>query len=120
MTKPLILVLEDDPVAGEALSLILRDWGAEILLCTGAGDLDLVLGDRADALTYVITDFHLGSGPDGVTLISRLKLVAPQVRVLVLSGSTHGRAAEAAAQAGFDAMQKPARPGDIIAWLVRE
>lgn len=118
MTKPLILVLEDDPAAREALSLILSDWGSEILACASASDLDQTVGPRAPALDYIITDFHLGPGPDGVTLISRLKLAAPQARVLVLSGSMHGR--EAAIRAGFDAMQKPARPVDVIAWLERE
>lgn len=34
MTKqdaPLVLLVEDDPAAAEALLLILRDWGAEVI-----------------------------------------------------------------------------------------
>jgi ActR/RegA family two-component response regulator len=73
--------------------------------------------ERVREIGWVITDFHLGPGPDGVTLISNLAAQAPQARVLVLSGSFHGRATAAAQRAGFEVMQKPANARAIVAWL---
>jgi ActR/RegA family two-component response regulator len=61
----------------------------------------------------------LGAEPDGITLVRRLTQSAPQARVLVLSGSFQGRATAAAARAGFEVMNKPARAGAIVAWLER-
>jgi len=115
--KPLALIIEDDAVSAEALALILSDWGAEVAHSVD-GALG-ALGDRLSQLRWIITDFHLGRGPDGVTLVQRLAQSAPQARILVLSGSFHGRATASAAAAGFEVMQKPARAEAIIAWLER-
>lgn len=116
--KPLALVIEDDAPSAEALSLILRDWGAEVLQGE-SGDAVAPLSQHFPALRWIITDFHLGSGQDGVSVAKGLKKSAPGARVLVLSGSFHGRAALAAQEAGFEVMQKPARANTIVAWLER-
>lgn len=116
--KPLALIIEDDPASAEALGLILGDWGAEVLRVANAQTLPTVQ-PRLAALRWIITDFHLGDGPDGVTLVKKLAESAPSVRILVLSGSFHGRAVTAANEAGFEVMQKPARADAIVAWLER-
>jgi DNA-binding NtrC family response regulator len=118
-SKPLALIIEDDHGSAEALALILSDWGAEVAHGIDSDGAEAALGDRADEVRWIITDFHLGRGPDGITLVKRLTQSAPQARVLVLSGSFHGRATDAAAEAGFEVMQKPARAEAIVAWLER-
>lgn len=117
--KPFVLVIEDDAVSAEALSMILHDWGAEVAHAPHADALDEVLGSRVAAVRYIIADFHLGTGPDGVSLARDVAAAAPGSRVLVLSGSFHGRARVAAQEAGFDMMPKPARADAILAWLER-
>ncbi|WP_395645033.1 response regulator [Terricaulis sp.] len=116
---PLVAILEDDPSAAEALAMILRDWGAQVVQAAALEALVAELGPRLREVGYIITDFHLGDGPDGVSLVLTLASAAPHARVLVLSGSFHGRASAAAAKAGFDVMQKPARAEAIVAWLER-
>jgi len=115
--KPFVLLIEDDLASAEALSMILRDWGAEVAHAQDAAALPLALGTRAGCVHCIITDFHLGDGPDGVTLARDVQIVAPRSRVLVLSGSFHGKATVAAQAAGFHFMHKPARADDILAWL---
>jgi DNA-binding NtrC family response regulator len=117
--KPLALIIEDDPGSAEALALILRDWGAEVLHGANSEGVAAALGRYASDVRWIITDFHLGAGPDGVTLVQTLARSAPQARILVLSGSFHGRATAAAADAGFEVIQKPARAEAIVAWLER-
>jgi DNA-binding NtrC family response regulator len=114
----LVLLVEDDAAAAEALLLILRDWGAEVIHGPG-GDALAAANGRLGEVGWIITDFHLGKGEDGISLVKRLKTSAPAARVLVLSGSFSGRATADAAQAGFDVMQKPARARSIIEWLER-
>lgn len=116
--KPLALVIEDDAPSAEALCMILSDWGAEVLQ-GDSGEAVAPLSGHFHALRWIITDFHLGSGLDGVSVVKRLKKSAPRARVLVLSGSFHGRATLAAQEAGFEVMQKPARADTIVAWLER-
>jgi CheY-like chemotaxis protein len=116
--KPLALIIEDDAPSAEALSLILSDWGAMVLHGTNADSVGR-LREHFPALRWIITDFHLGPGPDGVSVVKGLKESAPSARVLVLSGSFRGRAALAAEAAGFEVVQKPARAETILAWLER-
>jgi DNA-binding NtrC family response regulator len=116
---PLALLVEDDAAAAEALLLILRDWGAEVIHGDGGDALLTAAAERMSEVRWIITDIHLGGGEDGISLVKRLKNAAPAARVLVLSGSFSGRATADAAQAGFDVMQKPARAKSIIAWLER-
>jgi DNA-binding response OmpR family regulator len=118
MARPLALIIEDDPMSAEALALILKDWGAEVMQGSDAACVDAA-HDRKDDLRFIITDFHLGPGPDGITLTRRLRQAAHQARVLVLSGSFHGRAMAAADDAGYEVMQKPARAEAILEWLER-
>jgi DNA-binding response OmpR family regulator len=115
----LALLVEDDAAAAEALILILRDWGAEVIHGPDGDALLAALGGRLPEVRWIITDFHLGQGEDGISLVKRLRGAAPTARVLVLSGSFSGRATMDAAQAGFDVMQKPARAKSIIEWLER-
>jgi DNA-binding NtrC family response regulator len=117
--KPLVLVIEDDAAAAESLLLILRDWGAEVVHGQHGEAVTAALGPRFAEVRWIITDFHLGSETDGVTLVKRLRNSAPDARVLVLSGSFSGRATAEAALAGFEVMQKPARAKAIIDWLER-
>jgi DNA-binding NtrC family response regulator len=114
----LVLLVEDDAAAAEALLLILRDWGAEVIHGSGGEALAAANG-RLSEIRWIITDFHLGKGEDGISLVKRFRTAAPAARVLVLSGSFTGRATADAAQAGFDVMQKPARAKSIIEWLER-
>lgn len=118
-TKPLILVLEDDEASAEALSMILTDWGAEVVHAMNADAVSGAVGARLPDIRFIIADYNLGSGPDGVTLVQRLRQLTPQVRILVLSGSFHGRALDQAMGAGLEVMQKPAHAETILAWLER-
>jgi DNA-binding response OmpR family regulator len=117
--RPLILLLEDDRAAAEALELVLRDWGADVVHGQDAAEVFAAAGPRASSAGMIITDFHLGLDANGVSIAGQLREKAPAARVLVLSGSLSGEADAAARGAGYAFMRKPAPPRDIIAWLER-
>jgi ActR/RegA family two-component response regulator len=117
--KPLVVIVEDNSSSAEALTLILRDWGADVVHGVSPDAALETLGARASKVGWIITDFHLGPGADGVSLVRTLAAAAPRARILVLSGSSHGRANAAAVKAGFEIMRKPARADAIVAWLER-
>ncbi|MEZ5996290.1 MAG: response regulator [Hyphomonadaceae bacterium] len=116
---PIVVVIEDDPIACEALALTVSDWGGEVV--SGQHEDQIVgrVDGRWEQVAFVIADFDLGPQDDGVTLGRRLAARAPQARVLVLSGVLGGEAKRAAASAGFAFMAKPARAVEIISWLER-
>lgn len=117
--RPLILLLEDDLSSAEAMQLVLRDWGADVVHGAGAEDIVSVAGARATSAAMIITDFHLPDG-NGVAAAQQLRRRAPRARVLVLSGSLSNDAKHAAKSAGYTFMRKPAPPREIIAWLEQQ
>lgn len=115
----IVAVIEDEPTSAEALALILRDWGAEVAVGADPNDIADQLGPRVSEIGWIITDLDLGTGPDGLARVGRIASSAPEARVLVLSGALDRRSAVAASKAGFEVMDKPARPDKIVAWLER-
>jgi ActR/RegA family two-component response regulator len=107
--RPVVVIIEDDAASAAALELTVIDWGGDVVT------RDMLAGHRA--ARAIIADFDLGPGPDGVSVSRQLKQIAPDARVLVLSGVFNGKAASAAAGAGFDFMAKPASAAAIMAWL---
>lgn len=116
--RPLVLLLEDDRASAEAMQIILRDWGAEVVHGADIAHISSAAGARTTRANIIITDFHL-PGADGVSAAQQLRERAPQAQVLVLSGSLNNDARRAAKSAGYAFLPKPAPPGDIIAWLNR-
>lgn len=114
-----VVIIEDEPAAADALAMIIRDWGADVAVGADTTAITEQLGPRVNEVGWIITDFDLGPGPDGVTLTQAFAAGAPAAKILVLSGSHNGRAAAAAAKAGYDSMQKPARAEKIVSWLER-
>lgn len=117
--RPLALIIEDNPASAEALAFILNDWGADVVIAHTEVEASAAIAPRLSDLNWIITDFHLGDGPNGISVVKRLSSTAPRARVLVLSGSFHGRATAAAALNGYEVMQKPARAEAIVTWLER-
>lgn len=116
--RPIILLLEDDSASAEAMQLVLRDWGAEVVHGADADDVACAAGSRAGQARMIITDFHL-TDTDGVSAAKQLRKRAPGAQVLVLSGSLSNDAKHAAKGEGYAFMQKPAPARDLIAWLDR-
>lgn len=116
--RPLILLLEDDAPSAEAMQLVLRDWGADVVHGANARNVASAAGSRAASALVIIADFNLPAA-NGVAAAKQLRKRAPGARVLVLSGSLSNDARRAAKGAGYAFLPKPASTRDIIAWLER-
>lgn len=115
--RPVVVIIEDDAASAAALELTVVDWGADVVSGESAQAVLTCAGGKTEQTRAIIADFDLGAGSDGVLASSQLRQIAPQARVLVLSGMFNSRAARAAAGAGFDFMAKPASAAAIMAWL---
>ena len=113
-------MIEDDLDAAEALGFVLRDWGAEVATGVSASSVAGKLGPRTRDIAWIVADFDLGARPNGIDCALDLVNLAPQARVLVLSGTFLGSGEPVAKAAGFDFMPKPATPHAIIRWLEAE
>lgn len=115
--RPLILVVEDDQASAEALLLILSDWGAEVIHASCHSTATSAASARLSDIRFIITDYDLGSGGNGLSLAQWVGAAAPHARVLIISGSFDPKVVETARGAGCDVMQKPVRAEAILNWL---
>ena len=115
----LVVVLEDDVGAAEALAELLVAWGYD---CVHGDCFEAVatrVAPRSADVRAIISDFHLGGGSTGPQAIAALVEVGIAAPVLILTGTLAGRARRAALADGHQVMEKPAAPKRLRAWLER-
>ncbi|GAB4122195.1 MAG: PEP-CTERM-box response regulator transcription factor [Sideroxydans sp.] len=126
--QPSLLIVDDDPLIRDSLSLALAD------------EFDIVLAeDRAQAIRLVrslaeppalaLVDLGLPPTPhrpqEGFRLIAELLAHAPQIKIITLSGQNdEGNARHARALGAFEFVAKPCRPEVLrdqlrAAWIAR-
>ena len=113
-----VLLVEDDRAVRAALGRVLVERGYDVM---EAGSLDEAV-DRVRAhpraVDLVICDVVMPGG-HGTGVMDRLAVVAPQARVLLMSGYTDHARLAAARVAGQSFLQKPFAP-DVLSRRVRD
>ena len=117
-----ILIADDDPDVLEALRLLLKGEGFEVLQVSSPaaaetaarGDLDIALLDMNYARDTT-------SGGEGLDLIGRLGLIAPALPVVVMTAwSSVDGAVEAMRRGARDYVEKPWQNARLLTTLRRE
>ena len=110
---PRILTIEDDLVLGAYVHEHLGRCGFQVTWCqNGQEGLSIA---RRQPFDVVLMDINL-PGMLGTECVRRLKIVAPDVPVLMLTAKGAGREREAAERAGVSRfMTKPFSNADILA-----
>ena len=109
--KPKLLIIEDDP----GLQKQLR-WSLDAYEVVVAGDRETALAQiRRHEPAVVTMDLGLPPDPDGSTeglaTLEQILALAPDTRVIVLTGNQdHGNAVKAIAMGAYDFHQKPCEP----------
>lgn len=77
-----ILVIEDHPMMRAMVGEVLESAGYKIVLVDGA---EAALRLLADDLAALVTDIHLGDGPDGWAIARRFRQLHPNLPILYMS-----------------------------------
>src|SRR5208282_1141605 len=113
--KPVILIVDDEPVIADTLAIILKQLGLRTMVAyDGQTALDIAKTAPPDLL---LTDVVM-PGMSGVDLAIALRHDAPQCRVLLFSGqaATVDMLGEAGRQGhDFTLLSKPLHPKDLLA-----
>ena len=80
------LIVEDDPMQREMLSLLLEESGYQVIQCESAEAAERVLEKNAGALCLMMTDVQLAGRMNGVELAHIAKHRNPELDVVVTSG----------------------------------
>lgn len=116
-----ILVIDDDEAIRESLLLLLQLRGFEVV--TASNGIEGVAIFDAQRPAIVITDMMM-PGREGREVIPQIRGLAPEVRIVAMSGSSSSGEAgslDRAAELGADAcLRKPFEPVELFAALGRE
>ena len=115
----IIMVIEDDALAREALVSLLRAWGSVVLeaeVCSTAQE-QIESGVEPD---LIISDYRLGEGENGIEAIRRLRVVAGRpIPACLTSGDTDPGLMQQAREAGLNLLHKPVRPAKLRSLIRR-
>jgi CheY-like chemotaxis protein len=117
MGKEMILVADDDPVAVEILSGVLRQMGLEVKVAFDAAQAWMFAVKTMPAA--IILDFKMPAG-DGLDVLAKLRknTRTAAIPVLMISASTDRSLRERAMASGANAfLSKPLERDDLVAVL---
>jgi two-component system, chemotaxis family, chemotaxis protein CheY len=107
-----ILVVDDSAYARRVLTSTLEREGYEVSeASSGMGAIESYFLNPADVVLLDLTMEDMG----GVEVLTRLKQMNEQVRVVVISADVQSTTAELVSEAGaFRFLGKPARPAEVL------
>ncbi len=112
----LVAVVDDDPAAVDAMTVLFETWGARV---AGGCDADVVLEALAAAEGYpdlVVADLRLTDGATGIDVVRRLRdELGVNVPALLVSGDLSPAAERDARAAGLVLLDKPVVPAVLHA-----
>jgi two-component system cell cycle sensor histidine kinase/response regulator CckA len=114
-----VLLVEDEAGVRQLSKRILANAGYRVLEAESGTEAERLFAEHSDSIDLVVTDVVM-PGCGGPELISRLRVRAPSVRVLYMSGYTEQSAAnKAGLDQGFPFVQKPFKAAEFVR-LVRD
>lgn len=119
--KRRVLIMDDDELVCNCLSLLLASMGYRVTVTTDSDSAIAACGqavDRGEPIDVVILDLHLPSGLSGRETLGRLRSVDPRVKAVVSSGDTTDPCLLEFRKYGFDnALPKPVMYDELQAVL---
>jgi CheY-like chemotaxis protein len=112
--RPLVLIIEDNPITASALAMLLEDWGFTYVAADSPSAAVRALGARIKDVQALITDYHL---QDGFTGIKGAVAVANAVGHPVPTLVTTGFLEIAECLDTFPVLSKPFDPSVLHQWL---
>ena len=89
VSKPAILVVEDEFLLREAAVALVEDAGFEALAAASADEALAILETRAEEVRLVFTDIQIAGSMDGIDLAHAVRNRWPPVELILTSGRRH-------------------------------
>lgn len=108
------LVMDDDPLALEAMAGVLRDLGAHVRTARDGKAVDALL-DEGFEPDLMVMDFRIDGALEGLDIAVRTHHRLPRTpRVVMVTGETDAKALEALRTSGYRWLIKPMTPDALL------
>lgn len=93
LTTQTILVVDDEEAIREGLLMLLQEWGFQAMTAANAQQAEQAVTALEGRVDLVLSDLHLGGGPDGVEVIANVRrLCGRDIPAILVTGDTaHGQ-----------------------------
>ncbi|MCL4745578.1 MAG: hybrid sensor histidine kinase/response regulator [Burkholderiaceae bacterium] len=112
-----ILVIDDDTMVRESLSMVLKSWGALVATASGDPSLPRKLRD-AERPDLILCDLRLENDLDGVQMLSAIRdQLDADIPAVLITGDTDPERTAFAMSSGNPVLHKPVRPAQLRALI---
>jgi len=116
----LIAVVDDDRLALDGMSGLLRSWGCRIICGCSAAEVLAELSGSDGPPDLIISDFHLSEGKTGLEAIEQLRAtIHSPVPAFLVSADVSPALRDQARACGYHLLHKPVDPISLRAMLNR-
>ncbi|MDN3920035.1 ATP-binding response regulator [Roseateles violae] len=110
-----VLVVDDEEAICHGLSMLLREWGYEVLTAANVEQACRQLRQLEFPPDLILSDLHLGEGPDGIAVIDAVRReCAYEVPAILITGDTTHEEMRRAADSGHLVLFKPVQPHKLL------
>jgi CheY-like chemotaxis protein len=110
-SSQMVLVVDDEEPIREGLRLLLQEWGFEVMTAADAAQAEEAVGMLEGRVDLVLTDLHLGPGPDGLAVIASVRrLCGRDVPAVLVTGDAAPDQVHDIALGGDPVLFKPVQP----------
>jgi signal transduction histidine kinase len=118
--EKLIVVIDDDALALDGMSGLLRSWGCRVVAARSAADALAGLANMECPPDLVISDFHLSDQRTGIEAIEQLRTTfGASIPAFLVSGDISPELLQQAQRGGYLLLHKPVDPMPLRAMLNR-
>jgi two-component system, sensor histidine kinase len=114
----LVVVIDDDPLALEAIAGLLSSWGLRVVSAASEAAALAQLAALEQRPDLLICDYHLSEKTTGIEVIARLRQEFPVPAILISGDAAPGLVREVDRR-GYQVLHKPVAPKALRALLER-
>ena len=103
-----VLVIDDEAPIRESLRILLEEWGYDVVCVATAQQAESAVLARELPPDLILSDLHLGPGPDGIAAIDAVRRVyGYEVPAILVTGDTTLEELRRATESGHTVLFKP-------------
>jgi len=106
-----VLVIDDEEAIREGLALLLEEWGYHAVIAGSITQAQRVVASLDAPPDLILSDLHLGDGPDGIAAIQAVRTwCGHDVSAVLITGDTSHEEMRRATDSGHPVLFKPVQP----------
>ncbi len=113
----IVLLVENDTELRRALTLVMEQWGAEVIEAVDAAEAQALLADLGILPDALLVDHQLESTMTGLDLIAAFRADHGALPTRLITASRDSALRRAAAEAGVPVLEKPVSPEALRSFL---